>query len=333
MSGKDQLELFKSASSQWLCDPYSVEIRYIAKKENNNTTKILSCSITFFPIPWSNSNQVEVSTNQILAGKKQISNISLKVLKDILEKLEHGKLSLENLELSLETKSEPSYYTEMISNDRWFCDAHLLILGDALDPLSSVEIAKLNSELRLGKTPFDGINDLLDSFNLPDCISTYKQPQIEIRISPPIDLISNQCHTSDGKFHLVLNAHPSLDIKNVSLAIRTFTTPGQSSPLRKQVSKKIKWLQENDRQVGNLEVKVEKAFASQAILMLGTNTVRREFFEDIAKVPNRRLFTLSFFDKELKRLKSALSGTDSIQFEKSRKFISIYIGIFWLHYQ
>lgn len=326
MSGEDQLELFKTAASQWLCDPYSVEIRYVAKKENNKTGKILSCFVTFYPIAWPEPDKLRVSTSQIVAGRVRLSNISLDKLKNILRKLEDGELELEKLKLTLESKFSPSYFTEMISNDRWYCDAHLVILGDALDAFTSVDIAKLNSELRLGKLPFDGIKDLFDFFGLTDCISTYKQPQIEIRISPPVDLISNQCQTSNGKFNVVLNAHSSLDVKNISLAIRAFTADSQSLPLRKQVAKKIKWLPENDRQVGKLEVNVEKAFTSQAILMLGTNTVRREFFEDLAKVPNRRLFTLSYFDKELKRLKNALSGTDSPQFEKAVNSLAYILG-------
>lgn len=326
MSAEDYLELFKSASSQWLCDPYSVEIRYVARKVSESTGSILSCYVAFYPIVWPKPDKVRVSTSQIIAGRERLSNVSLNVLKEILERLENGKLSLDNLELTLESKSSLSYFSEMISNDRWFCDAHLLTLGDALDLFNTVEIAKINSELRLGQLPFDGTHDLFDYFSLQDCISTYKQPQIEIRISPPIDLISNQCHTSNGKFNLTLNAHPSLKIKNVSLAIRTFTAPNQSLPLRKQVAENINWLQENDRQIGTLEIDVEKAFTSQAILMLGTNTIRREFFEDIAKVPNRRLFTLSFFDKELKRLKLALYGSDSDQFEKAVNSLAYLLG-------
>ena len=205
MSGEDQLELFRTASSQWLCNPYSVEIRYVARKGSKKTGKILSCFVAFYPIAWSISDKVRVSTSQIVAGRERISNISLDVLKNILENLEGGKLSLENLELTLESKSNLSYFTEMISNDRWFCDAHLVTLGDALDSFTTVEIAKINSELRLGRLPFDGINDLFDYFSLPDCISTYKQPQIEIRISPPVDLISSQCQTSNGKFNLTIH--------------------------------------------------------------------------------------------------------------------------------
>lgn len=326
MSGEDHLGLFRTAASQWLCDPYSLEIRYVARKVNESTGSILSCYVAFYPIAWPKSEMERVSTSQMIAGRERLSNVSLSELRKILEELEGGKLSLENLELTLESKSSLSYFTEMVSNDRWFCDAHLVTLGDALDSFTTVEIAKINSELRLNQLPFDGTHDLFDYFRLQDCISAYKQPQIEIRISPPIDLISNQCHTSNGKFNLTLNAHPSLEIKNVSLAIRTFTAANQSLPLRKQVAENINWLQENDRQIGTLEVNVENAFTSQAILMLGTNTVRREFFEDIAKVPNRRLFTLSFFDKELKRLKLALYGSDSDQFEKAVNSLAYLLG-------
>ena len=149
MSAEDYLELFKSASSQWLCDPYSVEIRYVARKVSESTGSILSCYVAFYPIVWPKPDKVRVSTSQIIAGRERLSNVSLNVLKEILERLENGKLSLDNLELTLESKSSLSYFSEMISNDRWFCDAHLLTLGDALDLFNTVEIAKINSERRL----------------------------------------------------------------------------------------------------------------------------------------------------------------------------------------
>jgi hypothetical protein len=314
MSGEDQLTLFKTAFSQWLLTPYSVEIRYIARKIDDANYKILSAYVAFFPIATPSPIKFTVATSKIIAGFAQLSNLTLDEINKLTNGIDLGKLSIDNLNLSLESKSGLSFYSEMISNDRWYCDAHLMILGDALEGFSAVEIAEINNELRLNELPFDGINDLLNYLRLSDCITTYKQPQIEVRISPPVDLISEDCKLSDNKLQLTLHAHPALEIEELSLAIRVFP---EDLSKRLQVAKNIKWSTEHNRQVGNIEIDIQNAFASEVILMLGNNIIRRQFFDDIAKVPNRRLTTLSFFDNELERLKNGLFGQDSVAFEKA----------------
>ena len=71
MSGEDHLDLFRSASSQWLCDPYSLEIRYIARRLSENSGKILSCHVAFYPIAWSEPEKIRVTTSQIIAGRER----------------------------------------------------------------------------------------------------------------------------------------------------------------------------------------------------------------------------------------------------------------------
>lgn len=323
MSGEDFLELFKSASNEWLCDPYSVEIRYIGLKDKG-FNKLLSCVVSFWPIGSSSSSNLRVTANQVIAGIEVLTDSSLEKISLILKNLEQGKLILEGLSLKLFAEHGLNYYSDMSSNDRWFCDAHLLIAGDPHDPLTPVEITKVNSTLRLNKTPFDGLSDLLNTLNIPDRLTSYQATQIEIRISPPIDIRTDESSLSTGKFNLTLHAHEKLITKNISLAIREFP---ENLTNRKQVASKIKWkTKENGIQHGRLQINANNSFAVQAILMHGTNTVRRQFFEDILKVPNRRLFTLSFYDKELKRLKNALSSNDSVQFETAINSLAYLLG-------
>ena len=324
MSGEDFLELFKSASSQWLCDPYSVEIRYIGLK-GKDFNRLLSCVVKFWPVGTSPSSSLRVSANQIIAGRELLTDFSLKELSVLINNLEQGKLILKNLALNIEAKQGLSYYSEMISNDRWFCDAHLLITGDAQNPLSSVEIAKVNSQLRLNKQPFDGLNDLVNNLNVPDTLTSYKQSQIEIRISPPIDIRIDESSLSKGKFNLILHAHQKLITKNISLAIREFP---ENLTSRKQVASKVKWeTQGSGIQVGNLQINTKNSFAVQVILMAGSNTVRRQFFDDLLKVPNRRLSAFSNFDNDLTMLKRALNGDfDSNGFETAVNSLAYLLG-------
>ena len=85
MSGEDHLGLFRTASSQWLCDPYSLEIRYVARKVNESSGDILSCYVAFYPIAWPKSEKIRVTTSQIIAGRERLSNVSISELRKILE--------------------------------------------------------------------------------------------------------------------------------------------------------------------------------------------------------------------------------------------------------
>lgn len=323
MSGEDHLGLFKSAANEWLCDPYSVEIRYLAIREDDANV-LLSCTINFWPIKFATQKSLAIVANNLIAGQEQLNDLSLEEIMLFINSLEQGNLVLNNITLSLIANDSLSFYTEMISNDRWYCDAHLLILGEHKNPISNIEIAKINSALRQEKLPFDGLNDLVTYLNLPDPFSSQRPPQIEIRISPPTDIRIEESSLSKGKFNLTLHAHPKLNTKNISLAFRTFP---ETLTSRKQVSSQIKWNSRKDGlQVGKLALGAAKAFAVQAILMVGSNTVRRQFFDDILKVPNRRLFAISAFDKDLKMLKQALSDTHSSNFEKAVNSLAYILG-------
>lgn len=324
MSGEDHLELFKTASSQWLCDPYSVEIRFIAKK-SSDLNKLLACTVNFWPIGMQQSKSLRIVANDIFAGIEVITDCSLNKISVFIENLEQGKLILEDLSVSIEGKQGLSYYTEMISNDRWFCDAHLIISGDAQMSFSSTELTKINSELRVGKLPFDGIEDLINYLNLPDTFSSYKQPQIEIRISPPVDIRIDESSLSKEQFKLTLHAHSKLNINTISLAVLFFPETQFS---RKQVASQIKWKSiKNGRQIGKLIMKAENSFAVKTLLMTGISTIRRQFFEDILKVPNRRLFAISAFDNNLKKLrKDLIDATNSMHFEKAVNSLAYILG-------
>lgn len=324
MSGEDYLELFKTASSQWLCDPYSVEICFIAKKAPD-FNQLLACIVNFWPIGTSPSESLRVVANDIIAGRERITDCSLKKLNTLIAGLEQGKLILEDFSFAMEAKQGLKYYSEMISNDRWFCDAHLIINGDAQNPFSSTEITKINSELRLAELPFDGVQDLIGYLNLPDTLSNHEQTQIEIRISPPVDVQIEENSLSNEQLQLTLHAHSKLEAKTVALAIQEFS---EGSSIRKQVASQIEWKQaENGRQVGKLLIKTTNAFAVKTVLMAGKNTVRRQFFEDILKVSNRRLFAISVFDNELKKLRKDLTDTNNSEhFEKAVNSLAYILG-------
>ena len=323
MSGEDYLELFKTASSQWLCDPYSVEIRFVARKAPD-FYRLMACTVHFWPIGTHPSESLRVVANDLIAGRERITDCPLKELIALIENLEQGRLTLKDFSFQIEAKQGLSYYSEMISNDRWFCDAHLIISGDVQNPFSNTEITRINSELRLAELPFDGVQDLIDYLRVPDTLSNHKQTQIEIRIYPPVDVQTEESSLSNEQLQLTLHAHPKLNAKTVSLAIHEFS---EGSSIRNQAASQIEWEQINGRQIGKLLIKTTNAFAVKAILIAGKNTVRRQFFEDILKVPNRRLFAISVFDNELKKLRKDLTETNnSDHFEKAVNSLAYILG-------
>jgi hypothetical protein len=324
VSGEDYRKLFDTAASQWLCDPYSIEIRFIASKADkaDGANQLLSCVVNFWPIAIESQNY-RVSTDHIVAGRQVINDHNLADVHKFLSTLESGQLVIDEESYNFSANS-PSYYTEMISTDRWLCDAHLLILGDQFQPLSNVTLSIINSQLRCGQFPFDGVQDLLAYLNLTDTLTTFKQSQIDIRISPPVDIRIDESFLSNSKARVVLHAHPNFDTSNIFLAIREIPESPQG---RKQLAHKIKWRKKKDRQIGTLLVPSKKAIAVQAILMAGPNMVRRQFFEDLSKVPNRRFFAVSLFDKEFKRLKNALNENNQDSFEKAVNTLAYLSGL------
>lgn len=105
MSGEDHLELFRTASSQWLCDPYSVEIRFVAKK-TPDYNKLLACAVNFWPIGTLPSESLRIVANDIIAGRELITDCSLEELNTLTVNLEQGKLTLKDFTFVIEAKQE-----------------------------------------------------------------------------------------------------------------------------------------------------------------------------------------------------------------------------------
>jgi hypothetical protein len=324
LTAPDNLELFRSSATEWLCDPYSVDISYTAVKDEG-VNVILSCSINLWPIkPTKNSNFNLVAEN-FLAGRESISDIPLKELKKIIEQLEMGLLVINKQPFKLNGTGGFRYYSRMAANDRWFCDAHLAITGDQRTPLSNFAISRINNSLRLNKRPFDGLEDLASFLDLQIPFHPDSQPKIEINISPPIDVITDESNLSKGSLTLVLHAHPQFNRGTANIAIQSFPASPKD---RKQLASLITWsIGEDGRQIGNLKIATENSFAVKIILMAGSNMVRRQFFEDFKKLPNRRLVSISHFDTDLKRLKQALLSKDSTEFEIAVNCLAYMLGL------
>jgi hypothetical protein len=262
------LDAFKSAATEWLCDEYAIEVRYIGKREDN-VDKLLSCAINFNPVKFVDCANLSFKAHTIFAGKVQLNNVSIENLREHVKNIELGQLIIESTNLSILASGGLSFKSEILTQDRWVCDAHLNISGDFYHLSDFAELTKINHELRQLKHPFDGLNDLISFLNLPDPTTKdkSKNANMEISILPPIDIVINNSKLSDGKFTLTLHAHPKFNTNNITLAVREIP---ENLSSRKQVAKEITWdlnTSENVN-VGNLCIQAPNSFVVQQEKML-----------------------------------------------------------------
>jgi len=117
------------------------------------------------------------------------------------------------------------------------------------------------------------------------------------------------------RLDVTLHAHPAFDVDNVGLAVRAGPRDGLNS--RRQVAREIKWgAVRDDRREGTAQIELQHADAVLAMLMIGSSTVRRQWFLDPAKARNNRLLAIQHFDKDLRMVRRAvIESSDSSKFE------------------
>ena len=217
-------------------------------------------------------------------------------------------------------------YSELASRDSWFSPLHLVVNGQKTPILSPLELALNDSELRAGDVPFDGFADVAGWLGLPSPGTKGDLSSLAVHVSPPVELGLNECALSNGRLSLRLYAHPSFDLKKVKLSARGF--PGVGLVSRVQIAEQIDW-KRLERGVIQGEVVVDLPDSDQVIvmLMLGTTTVRRNWFVDPDRARNQRLFAMRHFDEGLKMISRVVGeGKDAANFEKSVASLMFSMG-------
>ncbi|MGH9895545.1 MAG: hypothetical protein ACREA0_26885, partial [bacterium] len=142
-----------------------------------------------------------------------------------------------------------------------------------------------------------------------------------------MDIIFDRCRLSADRLYLTLHAHPQFDVGQVHLAVRAL--PGEGLHGRRQVADHIVWhgVQE-ERREGVAEVELPKADSALTMLMIGADTVRRQWFVDPARAANHRLLAVQQFDKELRMIRQALfKSTDASRFETAVAALLFLLGL------
>lgn len=325
MYGQSIRDRFWDCAEQWICDSYSLGINYIAS-DANGATQIVDAAFLLYPVPPERSENFSIKAGSLIAGQQIFSSLPRKELLARLELAIKGEIVVHGRTIQLSKESEYEYYTEHPHKDTWFTELNLQLSGQRSNPLSRAEAADIDTALRAATPPFDGIEDLGTWLRLSDPRVSGRKSLLSIRINPPVDMLFDQSSLSNNKFHLVFRAHSKFDVSKVGVAIREF--PGKGIESRRQFGGAIVWSRvKGGSRSGRLEANLLNADSVLAMLTLGTQTIRRQWFADSDKALNTRYVATQFFDRELKQLRQALlDSTDSVRFEQAVASLLYLLG-------
>jgi hypothetical protein len=317
---------FLRAASEWICDAYALTIRYIVFKNDVGQRWLADASIDVNPLPHLQNLRFEIEQAGISAGQIELNWQSRQQVLGILDLATRGTIDVHGEPCSLCLESDLYFHSEMATQDRWFSDLNLQVVGERPKSPINIDFVAIDNQLRRSNPPFDGLADVTAWLNLTTPRSTDVQPSIKIRVGPPVDIIIEQCSLTNNELTLVLHAHAELDISGIGLAVRS--VPGNGLAGRKQAASQIKWNTEiAGRKEGIVHITVEEADSSLVILMLGNETIRRQWFLDPGKARNSRLVATQLFDNELRRLQKVIfDNNDSREFEKGIASLAFLLG-------
>ena len=314
---------FLDAAEEWICDGYSLDIRYLAKVEQSNR-RIWSALIDLRPLPAPKDLSFRIDSSFFAVGQLQKSNESKKSLLHVLSHATSGAIDLPEGALTLPGEQAHDFYSEMLDRERWFGELHLQVSEGAQPVASAMELGKIDNILRSSQPPFDGLNDAAAWLGVSAHSESTNRSSIAMRVGPPVDLF--QGSLSKDILTLTLHAHHKFDVSRVGLAVRA--VPGNFLDTRKQVADHIKWKRVREgRRSGVAKIPLEQADNVLTMLMIGDSTVRRQWFIDPTKARNNRLLAVQHFDADLKMVREAvLETSDSKRFEHGIAALLFVLG-------
>lgn len=319
------LQTFLCAADKWICDGYSVDIRYLADIEGREVS-IWDASVYLNPLPPPRDLSFHINTGRFAVGQIQRPGLKKSKLTSLLHQAAAGELAIEGGIARVEVEKTVDYWSEMVYRDRWYADLHLQVSGVTRSLPGGIEYAAIENALRKALPPFDGLADAAAWLGLSSPGTKMNPPSINIRVGPPVVLIFEGCRLDADTLTLTLHAHPKFDVRRVGLAVRT--VPGDALNGRRQIGETIQWGRVKDgRRTGVAQVTLEQADSVLAMLMIEDMTVQRQWFIDPAKARNNRWIAVQHFDKDLRRIRDAvLDSQDSTRFEHGVAALLFLLG-------
>lgn len=328
-----QKHFFDSAAA-WICDGYSLDVRYLAARDDLGT-HLLDALIVAVPVLTpSNDQEFEVDVGTLVAGRIFYRSTSKAHIAELLSDAVNGKVASKSDVFELDSHRPFDFYSEPHNRETWIAHIHLQVLGSPL-PLNQSSIAdsaKTDQLLRAGPLPFDGVDDLCSWLNLSDTRPNGRQCGINIRVLPPVDIFIDQGKLEANRLCVHFDAHANLDPEAVGFAAREF--PGRGITTRAQFARHIQWQPARDgRRQGLLDVNLENADSVLTMLSANGLTIRRHWFIDQEKSVNPRYVATQLFDRELKQLRQSVfpetsdtNKNDAARFEKGISSLLFMLG-------
>ncbi len=326
MSTSDLVASFLLSADDWVCDGYSLDVRYVATATGSGP-EILAASLLLNPLPPQRTDLgFHISGSRFLIGQIQIPAARKAMLVLAIKRAVAGEIYVADQTLRLLPDSALDFYSEMLFRERWFSELHLQVLGARRPQPSSLELATADNEIRCATPPFDGVTDACNWLGLRVPGTGEEVNSLSIRVGPPVDMIFDECRLSADRLTLTLHAHPKFDISRVSLAVRA--VPGSGLLGRQQVAGEITWRRvKSGRRCGVVKIDLPKADSALAMLMIEGGTVRRQWFIDPTKARNNRYLAVQHFDRDLRMVRAAvLESSDSVKFEHGIATLLFLLG-------
>ncbi len=321
-SGNSEAISFISRCEHWLCDDYSLDIRYIAT-ESADEPRLFDAVILLNPLPPTADNRLTISVPPLSAGQEQVASVTKDQLLTVIRRAVAGAITVNGQELLLPKESAYRLQPAVVDQNTWFMPLTLQVYGSAGDTL--LERNALDSALRAATPPFDGAEDLRAwlGLRLPDSSSL---STITLLINPPVDIILDRSRLSDGNLHLILHAHPKANRSQVRVAVRE--VPGQGLSARRHVTETIVWGGVSEGRVeGTADVALTNVTGALVMLLIGAETVRRHWFLDPSKAPNLRYAAVQQFDADLRMIRRGLlDDPDPKRFEIAISALLFLLG-------
>ncbi len=325
MDNEDILQTFLHAADKWVCEGYTIDIRYLAYIKDRELA-IWDALVHLNPLPPLRDFSFHINTGRLVVGQINRPGLKKSELMSLLHRATAGELAIEDGIAKVRFQKSVDYWSEMVYRERWFADLHLQVSGEMRPFPGGIEYAAIQNALRKAQPPFDGVEDAAAWLGLGDPGTKVNSPSINIRVEPPVVLIFKECRLDADTLTLTLHAHPKFDVRRVGLAVRA--APGDGLDGRRQIGELIKWGRVKDgRRVGVAQVMLAQADSILAMLMIEDMTVQRQWFIDTAKARNNRWVAVQHFDKDLRRIReSVLDSQDSNRFEHGVAALLFLLG-------
>lgn len=322
----DGLEHFKQDFAGLSIETCSITIAYVGRLDNDSPriAELWSASVVAGPIPLDESADFQVRAEELVAGRVALNRQTGSHLAHVIHEGALGRLAVDGIQLVMPGVHSHDPPTNRVSQpatrDTWFNQPALRITSKSpVQPYSGLQLARLENALRRAAPPFDGMGDLLGNLGLRNVVGTGQPAQLEIVVSPPVDLLLDACSLADDALHLELISNRLFPSDQIHIAVVGLPTTVRR---RLQVAEQTVWNPVPDDRGflrGLVTLSLPDCHSALVMLSAGNTLVRRQFIADISKAQNNRLLAVQAFDEGLKKLRERLldPARDSRGFERA----------------